>query len=580
MIFLYPSTETKFASNGLGALDHDISDVEIAEEINGKYQLSFKYPLFGPHGQDIKPQMIVTAEDPQGNLQWFRIWQFSKSNGVITVTALHGTFDLNSNWIDDTNIVQKNGHDAMKQIQSMTLNPHPFVLDSDIQTVANARVVSMSPTQAIIDSSKGNTFISRWHGEIYRNWNSITMLARRGTDSGITLRYKKDILGYSADFDYTTIATVIKPMGANGFELPEKYVKSPNVAAYGEIVKEITYSDIKVRDPDSKTTDDSAVDEATASQMLRDKAQEELNNGLDKPSSNFKVDLIALQNTKEYQDFPNLQIMKPWDTVHVDHEADGIDFSARMISYKWVPPIGDHKGYYSQIEIGNYIPKYTDVTTEQVNKVEDQVKETNDNLDQTKEDLGRETEDRKTADTDADEKIKDTNQKLQSQAEQAAEYNRQLNQQIQDARQAIYDVVNKNSNGPITLYGMDGQPLSGVGQISSIRWSQGTINSSGFYWGNNLVGDMYGNFYATNIVGNSIKGLEIIGGSISGGTISGNVTINTQGGRYNVVLSGSEGVSVTMGGGSTAIVAGRIVLNGGQLYESGGNLYWGGTKLN
>lgn len=511
MIFLYPSTETKFVTNGLGVLDHDISDVEMVEEINGKYQLSFKYPLFGPHGRDIKPQMIVTADDPQGKLQWFRIWQFSKSNGMVTATALHGTFDLNSNWIDDTNIVQKNGHDAMKQIQSMTLNPHPFVLDSDIQTVANARVVSMSPTQAIIDSSKGNTFISRWHGEIYRNWNSITMLARRGTDSGITLRYKKDILGYSADFDYTTIATVIKPMGANGFELPEKYVKSPNVAAYGEIVKEITYSDIKVRDPDSKTTDDSAVDEATASQMLRDKAQEEFDNGLDKPSSNFKVDLIALQNTKEYQDFPNLQIMKPWDTVHVDHEADGIDISARMISYKWVPPIGDHKGYYSQIEIGNYIPKYTDVITEQTNKNSDAIDQTNENLNQ-------ETTDRTVADSDINKDLSETKAGWNKKWEDVDDIEKDYTKLNKD----VTDYINSGGNSIIQFLPTRENPRSI--RINSSAGGYFLLDDDGLGYfdasGAKVAMDNRGNFIASVIAaGTSITSPNIIGGTITAASI-------------------------------------------------------------
>lgn len=376
MILLYESTETEFDSNGFGAIDHDIVNPEIFEQLNGQYQFTFKYPLFAKHGKEILPRRIVTAKDTDGKLQWFRITQLSKSNGYATVTAVHGTFDLTGNWIADTNIVQKDGDGAMRQIQSMSLYPHQFMLRSDITTIANARMVRMTPTQAIIDSSKDNTFISRWGGQVYRDWNTITMLKRRGTDNGVTVRYRRDISSYTADVDYSTIYTVIHPVGPDGLELPEKYVESPNVEKYGRIVTELDCSNIKLIEPQTDSEeptepDPEAVDTNTAFQMMRDQAHDHFENGLDVPTSNFKIDIMNLANTKEYRDVRDLVNIHPWDTVTVIHEADDVEFKAQMISYKWIPEVGEQKGHYSQIELGTEVPTYTTETAKTVNKAID-----------------------------------------------------------------------------------------------------------------------------------------------------------------------------------------------------------------
>ena len=47
MILLYPSTETEFQNNGLGALSDAIS-CTVTEERNGMYELEMQYPFRDP----------------------------------------------------------------------------------------------------------------------------------------------------------------------------------------------------------------------------------------------------------------------------------------------------------------------------------------------------------------------------------------------------------------------------------------------------------------------------------------------------------------------------------------------------
>ena len=61
MILLYPSTETEFQNNGLGALSDAIS-CTVTEERNGMYELEMQYPVSGsPLWGDREPGQFFFA---------------------------------------------------------------------------------------------------------------------------------------------------------------------------------------------------------------------------------------------------------------------------------------------------------------------------------------------------------------------------------------------------------------------------------------------------------------------------------------------------------------------------------------
>ena len=47
---LYSDTETAFDTNGLGILSDAIS-TKVAQELNGQYELTLKYPITGIHSE-------------------------------------------------------------------------------------------------------------------------------------------------------------------------------------------------------------------------------------------------------------------------------------------------------------------------------------------------------------------------------------------------------------------------------------------------------------------------------------------------------------------------------------------------
>ena len=87
---LYESTETAFASNGLGRLRDMISCV-VTEERNGIYELDFEYPMTAEDFDQIKIGRIIgVTHDESDDIQPFDIVSHERPiEGVVTFHAVH-----------------------------------------------------------------------------------------------------------------------------------------------------------------------------------------------------------------------------------------------------------------------------------------------------------------------------------------------------------------------------------------------------------------------------------------------------------------------------------------------------------
>jgi phage minor structural protein len=359
MIKVFDKFETEFNNNGLQILDDYIIDPEVYEILNGIYSLTFKYPIFCT--KHLEEENIITAYTPKNEDQPFRISKINKEFGFYNVTAYHIFYDLADNLIEDINIVTHSGTNAIEKISAGTQYSHPFKMFSDINKTANCRIVRYNIVQALLDSSQDNTFISRWGGEIERNNYNITMHKRLGTNRGTQIRYKKNLIGYEADIDYTQVATRIMPKGYDGLLLPEKYVDSDNIDYYPHPkIRLIEYGNIKAikEDGENASNEEGAVPLDEAYQMLREAAKSEYEvNHIDIPKANYKVDFVELSSTEEYKNIQVLEKVYLGDTVNVIHEDENLDITARVISYKFNPLTKK----YNEIEIGNYQKSFTDI---------------------------------------------------------------------------------------------------------------------------------------------------------------------------------------------------------------------------
>ncbi|MES5421479.1 phage tail spike protein [Lacticaseibacillus paracasei] len=335
-IELYPRDQTDFSHHGY-ALD-DISNDIVTWQLNAKFTLTFDYPMFSEHAGDLVAENIVRVPVPGGKAA-FRIAQVIKSMGHLSITAYHVFWDLNDDFIADTNIVDKDGQGALDQIMRAANYPTGFKVLSTIGNVTNARLVRMSIIKALLGTDD-NSFLNRWGGEFDWQDFSFSVNPRLGKDRGVHFEYAHNLTGYEATKDSSGIITRLLPEGYNGLLLPDLYVDSPKLGNYRKPkIGTKTYQDIKDIDETQATGDQKgAVPVKEAYELLRAAATKEFSEShIDEAKWTYKLNVALLENTEEYKDLSITTTVLPGDTVTITHKLDGIDVRARLTGYTWQP---------------------------------------------------------------------------------------------------------------------------------------------------------------------------------------------------------------------------------------------------
>ena len=336
MINLFPRNATEFTNNGLRILTPIFC--EVSETINSEYVMQMD--LRAIDGADIDEESIIRCSTPTG-AQPFRVYRIEKSlSGINRYYCRHLSYDLLSYLIEERAPTNATATTAL----NIALENTGFSGVSDIGDINSVRWVRKNPIAAILGDD--NSILNRWGGEAQRDTYTFNMLSRLGHDRGVSIRYAKNLTGLEASADMSSVVTRIMPTGlkADGqsvLTLPEKYIDSPNIEAYTMVyVKHIHYTDIRIGED--------YADEETAFTALRIAANNEFEQGVDKPVISMDVQFIDLSQTIEYRNFAVLERVYLGDTVHCFHEGLNIDVQLRVTSITW----DALRGRYSQIILG------------------------------------------------------------------------------------------------------------------------------------------------------------------------------------------------------------------------------------
>ena len=332
MINIYESKETNFTHNGLGVLSP--SSAIIYEVLNGEYSLTLTHPI------DRHNKWSLLEEDRiiKANGQLFRIYKVKKSveNKEIEVYALHIFYDLSKNFIEDTNIVSKSGVQALRQILNSLSFDTNFTCDSDITKVESARLVRKNVTQSLIGDDD-NSFVNRWGGEIKRDNFHFDFNVQIGESKGTKISYGKNLIGLTATIDMSSVATRIVPIAFDGITLPEKYIDSEYISNYSNpIIRVVEFDDVKYAESPNNSSGDGYKTLSEVYAELRRRANLMFSDEhVDIPTSNFEVDFVELSKTEQYKKYKDLETINLGDVVKVEHKQLNIDFTVRVISYKY-----------------------------------------------------------------------------------------------------------------------------------------------------------------------------------------------------------------------------------------------------
>ena len=141
MIRLFSHTETDFTHNGIHVLDDIVigDTCILTNGINEIYSLEMEVAIFNnSKWRDIEAEMFLRVPTTKGE-QIFRIKEVVKGFSTLRIYAKHVFFDLENNFILDTNVVQKDGRSAIAQILGGITNNsiNTFNGTSDITVVNN-----------------------------------------------------------------------------------------------------------------------------------------------------------------------------------------------------------------------------------------------------------------------------------------------------------------------------------------------------------------------------------------------------------------------------------------------------------
>ena len=389
-IRVYEFNQTSFNNNGICTLFP--KSAVITRDLNEyKYYLDLTHPIdeTGKWKEITQDRIIVANEQP------FRIKFVQKTSREIVVYCEQIFFDLNNNFIEDTNIKEKNGNTALNQILSNTNYKHSFSGTSNIQTVNNSRLVRKNVLSAIIGDNE-NSFVNRWGGELDIDGFTFKINTRIGRNNGYKVEYSKNMTGINAKFDMGNVVTKIRPVGFDGIKLEELFVDSPLINSYAmPIIREYKYEDVKWKgSPNYQAPldgeDDGAYETlAEAQAELKRRALAEFSeNEVDLPTVNYNVNFVELSNTDEYANYQALSSINIGDDVVIRHKILDINIPARCTAYKYNCLTCN----FDEITLGHYNKNFfTDVknTMNDMDSVKDTLqelpKQLNDILQQSKE---------------------------------------------------------------------------------------------------------------------------------------------------------------------------------------------------
>lgn len=333
---VYDIFETAFTSNGIAVLEN-ASEIKIKEVINGEYTLSFLLPRNDPKWQYIKPENFVKVyHASQKKDQLFRIRTFDEvrdEQGKLT-----SNIQCEHVWYDASDcaffpIVELIGKTPTQILQYAFAGTRFTIGTVEKTTLTDIYLSKANPTQI------ASKLIENVGGEIVKdNW-TISLVNKRGSDTGVHFRFGKNIKSLKRNTDATGIITRLYPYGKDSMEVTtlnggKAYVDSPLISQYDR--PKIGYKDYK----DIETIEDLLV-KAQNEWSTEDK------DGIDKPRVTYNVEVVELAKLAEYGAFEAFGI---GDMIRIIDEGIEADTKQRIIEYTEYP----YEPKRSSVGLGNY----------------------------------------------------------------------------------------------------------------------------------------------------------------------------------------------------------------------------------
>ena len=347
MLKVFGVTDTDYSSNGDVVLQP--YKAKIHKEDNGDYYLDIEAGI--EYADYLTANRIIVADTPQG-AQAFRISNPQKTKSKISLKAWHVYYDSKNYVIADSNVVEKNGNQAINHLNDATDNRSPFTVSSDIANINSFRCVRQSLYEAF------STVLERWGGHLVRDNFNVKITADIGQDNGVTVRYKKNLKEITSEANWDNVCTKILPVGSDGLLLDEMYLYSPTQY-------EIPYTKVVSFSQDINEEDygnDNLYRQALIDDLRKQATEYLAENCVPKVSYTLKANLEKITDVG--------------DTIEVIDERLGINVVTHVTSFEY----DCIQKKYTDFEFGNYNEKLSNLMNSISNATDKKIEKNNDTL--------------------------------------------------------------------------------------------------------------------------------------------------------------------------------------------------------
>lgn len=345
---LYDRNETAFESEGIGRLS-DCSRCETVEGVYDVFEIEFDYPVTGELFDEIEVGRIILAtHDDTKIAQPFDIYKKSEPiDGVVTFNGQHISYRLNE--ITVSPFVANSCANALQGLKTNSVGANPFTFSTDKQVNAQYVVSTPSGLRGLLGGQENSILDVYGKGEYKFDKWSVQLLTNRGTAKSTSIRYGKNLIDYTNEYDAGDTYNAVYPYWFGSVsvgdaepvetlvELPEQYISSGESVASGREV--IVPMDLSQDFQEKPTV-----------AQLRARATELLTNSdAWVPSQTITVDFVALWQTEEYEEIAPLQSVNLCDTVSVVMPMYNTSYRAKVIRTEYDVLLDR----YSKIELGS-----------------------------------------------------------------------------------------------------------------------------------------------------------------------------------------------------------------------------------
>lgn len=333
---LFAGNETSFTSNGLGRLN-DIISCTATEERNGVYEVEFEYPITGKYYQTMVGMIEAYAIGNRANsgiigcihndfhdIQPFDLYAMSAPiNGVVTFNAHHISYRLGEMVVEPFESGSVAG--VLALLPGKIAGTNNFTFWTDKTTEGSFSVDHPENVRALLGGEEGSILDVFGSGEYEFDKFDVKLYASRGSDTGLTIRYGKNMTDITREVDASGHYNAVAPYW-KGSVTNESTNESEDVIVFLDSIYVQPSSGFSNTTPIVKPLDlSSEFDDQPTKTQLRARALQYLTDNTPwNPTNNIKVSFVQLWQTIEYENIAALQRVSLCDRVSVYYPELGV----------------------------------------------------------------------------------------------------------------------------------------------------------------------------------------------------------------------------------------------------------------